>query len=926
MNQSLTVRGSGFVEGAIVRVNTEALPTTFVNSNTLTTILPPSRLASPAILNITVINPTGAASTPLSFTVIPAVPPSITFFTPVLGVPGTTATGQITGSNLIGASISFAGSDVVATVLPGGSNTSLSFSLVIAPFAALGERIVTVSNASGSTTQCNASGATCLFTIIQGGRWTRTEPLRELRNRSTATLLLDGRVLVTGGEVDGTYSRSAEIYNPASNTWALTAPMSLPRADHAAALLPNGRVLVAGGLATGASMLSSAEIYDPETERWSATNFMTRAAFSRHGRATLLSDGRVLIPGFRQIYDPVAGTFSDAGGIGPSATVLADGRVIVLGTTATYVFDPVTGVWEQVTRVANGNTDSAVILLSDGRVLGRAVSESARGPDRSTDSGIYELGTDTRRPSSLRASGVLQLLADGRVLVAGDLAGPLSGGTFSVRATTYLYDASTDLVVPASPMSAARHEPIAVTLRDGRILVVGTGYPYSRITDLEAPEYAEIFTPPIAGNPAPGVETVVASTATSESPTVVTLRGANFLPSTAVRLADRSLLTVYMGSRRITAFVPPSLRALLLTSPITLTNPSPGGGSIETRVGVNTPLITSVTPNAAPAGITIDAVLAGGNLSNVLRVTVDGAGVNVAIQPGGSASSIPVSIAIAADAPAGPRTLTIFNSDGSSFRAERLFTVQPARPIVQTTPPLRIPVVEEGAIKTGYVVIRPASGSAPLASLTYGMVSDGVVQSKAGVLPTPLTTDASMVVEYVNAIRRDLGIAMVNPGNQSSQITLTVRDENGSVAASAMVSLEARRQVSRYVSEFFNNGILGEAFRGSLRLQSSIPFAVVGLRFAGSEFSTVPVGTNTVSGSTSIVLPQFALGGGWATQIALVNTSAATIIGEVNVFDPAGNPLSVALNGLLRSSFLYSIPAGGTFILAPRDANGQSPF
>jgi hypothetical protein len=36
--------------------------------------------------------------------------------------------------------------------------------------------------------------------------------------------------------------------------------------------------------------------------------------------------------------------------------------------------------------------------------------------------------------------------------------------------------------------------------------------------------------------------------------------------------------------------------------------------------------------------------------------------------------------------------------------------------------------------------------------------------------------------------------------------------------------------------------------------------------------------------------------------------------------------MGVKLIGLTQSTFTYSIPAGGAFILAPRDANGQAPM
>jgi hypothetical protein len=110
-------------------------------------------------------------------------------------------------------------------------------------------------------------------------------------------------------------------------------------------------------------------------------------------------------------------------------------------------------------------------------------------------------------------------------------------------------------------------------------------------------------------------------------------------------------------------------------------------------------------------------------------------------------------------------------------------------------------------------------------------------------------------------------------------------------------------------------------------VQSSSPLGVLGLRFNGAQFSTLPVAVNAAtSNNGSFVLPQFAMGGGWATQVALVNNTGAAISGVIRVYDTSGNPLAVTLNRSTQSSFSYSIPAGGTFVLAPRDANGQSPF
>jgi hypothetical protein len=259
--------------------------------------------------------------------------------------------------------------------------------------------------------------------------------------------------------------------------------------------------------------------------------------------------------------------------------------------------------------------------------------------------------------------------------------------------------------------------------------------------------------------------------------------------------------------------------------------------------------------------------------------------------------------------------------------------------------------VEQGNIRSGYAIITPdVNSSAPAATVTFGIVSGGAVQSQAGIFPVPMTNDASLFVEVIPGISRNLGVAIANPGSTTNPILLTLRDQSGAAAGTPVtVSLQPQQQLAKFVNELFSSGTIQTGFRGSLRLQSSTPFAVLGLRFSGSEFSTLPAaGTATVSGIpprtlpassdpntpipgniggiSAVVIPQFAMSGGWATQIALVNNASTAITGRIDVLDTSGNPMAVQMNGNTRGTFTYSIPAGGTYVLAPRDANGQSPF
>jgi Kelch motif len=85
--------------------------------------------------------------------------------------------------------------------------------------------------------------------------WTVTGRMSEARAFYTVTLLLDGTVLVAGGHRNdssgGTVLASAERYDPTTGSWAPTAGMLAARMGHTATLLLDGTVLVTGGSDSG---------------------------------------------------------------------------------------------------------------------------------------------------------------------------------------------------------------------------------------------------------------------------------------------------------------------------------------------------------------------------------------------------------------------------------------------------------------------------------------------------------------------------------------------------------------------------------------------------------------------------------------------------------------------------------------------------
>ncbi len=98
--------------------------------------------------------------------------------------------------------------------------------------------------------------------------WRRVASLSVARRQHNATVLPDGKVLVTGGSSapgfsndDGT-TRWGEIWDPATDTWTRTANYAKYRGYHSTAvLLPGGRVASAGS--TNPVSEPNAEIYSP---------------------------------------------------------------------------------------------------------------------------------------------------------------------------------------------------------------------------------------------------------------------------------------------------------------------------------------------------------------------------------------------------------------------------------------------------------------------------------------------------------------------------------------------------------------------------------------------------------------------------------------------------------------------------------------
>ena len=253
-------------------------------------------------------------------------------------------------------------------------------------------------------------------------------------------------------------------------------------------------------------------------------------------------------------------------------------------------------------------------------------------------------------------------------------------------------------------------------------------------------------------------------------------------------------------------------------------------------------------------------------------------------------------------------------------------------------------------IQVGYAVVTASSSATGLTVMeTFGL-KDGTEINRAGFPSPELVTNATMFVDVSDRLARNLGVAMVNPGNTATSVTLTVRKSDGTQLGSRTITLDGRHQTSQYLTELVPvppsqaGGIGGVTtppvveYTGTLSITSTTPISVIGIPFRESKFSTMPVtnlGTTTplpilssgVGGINAVLLPQFAANGGWATQIVVTNSNTSIATVRVDLFAQDGTALIAKMNGTSGSSFIgLIVPANGALVLGPRDPNGDTRF
>jgi hypothetical protein len=432
----------------------------------------PTAVTAQATYTVTATNAVGHATANLVLTVANAAPSNLTYATN----PAQYTTGVAIASN----SPSYAGgtptSYSVSPALPAGLALNTTSGVITGTPSAVAVQAsytVTATNSVGHTTASLAitvyaapmAEVAAPLSVHPGDAWmTASVPDQDALGDTYAW---------TGSlasSLASTTSKSSSFTAPATTGgYTLDADVQNPASIHA----DNSRTVT---VQTGTWLVEDGSLGEP----YGASS------------CTVLPSGRVLLAGgigpdgrpdyTCWIYDPVSGHWNQTGAMATgrayhAAALLADGTVLVCGGQApdfsilasAEIYDPATGAWTPTGALGTARQGHTATRLASGKVLaagggnGAAVLATAEifDPAAGTWSAAGSL-------SAARESHTATLLGNGMVLVAGG-----ENASATPLANADLYDPAGNAWTATSPLNNARYGATATLLNTGLVLVAG---------------------------------------------------------------------------------------------------------------------------------------------------------------------------------------------------------------------------------------------------------------------------------------------------------------------------------------------------------------------------------------------------------------------------------------------------------------------
>jgi len=713
---TLTVNGTNFVHNSSVLFNGTAQVTNFVSATQLTATILSSAITTAGTANVAVNNPApgGGTSGNLTFTIDnPA--PTITTLSPTSATAGGAAfTLTVTGTGFVtGASVKFNGTAVTTTFV---SATEVTAAITAAEIATAGTFPVTVTNpAPGggtstavnftvnnpaptittlSPTSANAGGAAFTLTVNGTGfvngstvKFNGTAATTTFVSATQVTAAITAAGIATAGTFPVTVVNAAPgggssapvnftVNNPAPTITTLS-PTSATAGGAAFTLTVNGTnfdaasVVNFNGTARTTTFINSTQL----------TAAITMADIAAAGTPSVT------------VTNPAPGGGTSAGvtftinNPVPTITSLSPTGVVAGGAAFTLTVNGTNFVSTSVVKF-NGNAKTttfvsatqltAAILATDIATSGTAnvtVTNAAPGGG-TTANFVFNISSAPNPVPTLASISPTSATAGGAAFTL-----TLTGTNFVASSVVNFNGAAkTTTVVSGTQLTAA------ITATD---IATAGSFPVT-VTNPAPGGGTTAFINFTVNNPVPAITTLSpAGGIVGGAGFTLTVNGTGFVNGSTVQYSGSARTTTFVSATQVTAAITAADIAAVGAFPVTVTNPTPGGGTsaaVNFNVTNPPPTITTLSPSSATAG--------GAAFTLTVNGTAFVAGATVNFNGGAattafvSSTQLTAAITAAQIATGGTVNVTVTNpAPGGGTSGAATFTINNPTPTITTISP-----------------------------------------------------------------------------------------------------------------------------------------------------------------------------------------------------------------------------------------------
>jgi hypothetical protein len=189
------------------------------------------------------------------------------------------------------------------------------------------------------------------------------------------------------------------------------------------------------------------------------------------------------------------------------------------------------------------------------------------------------------------------------------------------------------------------------------------------------------------------------------------------------------------------------------------------------------------------------------------------------------------------------------------------------------------------ALSVGYAKIQANDGLVnPSGVALFQYRPAGVTVTEAAVPASPLIQSGRIYAEVSGPV--NTGIAIAKPDSQPATLSFVFTDASGVTFGSGTATIPANGQIAQFLNQApFSPGASIQNAR-TFTFTSSVPVSAIALRGYTNERSeflitTLPVAPLGAGNSQPLYFAHFASGGGWTTNLVLVNPTDAALTGTI---------------------------------------------